>query len=406
MDPLIPGFWGAFLGAAALMVAGALAALARSLRRVALLAAAAAIAPSLFVLSFLGWIPGWPNHPRLLAHVSMVTSAVLGLMILAMLGLMRTPSAALRNRLVMAALGLVVIGAGWLLDEKQALGLSALAGLAIGIVVLSVCLRRARDGDRLAGIALCGVAAVLVAASGLTWIGMHGGAAWPVHAVSATAATVYLAVMAITLWTRYSYLIELREVIAQGPAYDPITRMRSHAETGQMVGLAFFDQKKALAEGAVGLGVVVVTLGNLQSLERLHGPAAAKHALFVTASRLRRCVPRGVEAGRLGDNGFLLLVPKAPMARHLEDLGRILVERLSRPVGLTTSGHAAEIETRQTDWVAQVGVGVLVTLAGEQPSAAVTQARAMARVALSYPGKVAWLDPATGQIAELPPPGD
>jgi len=400
---LIPGFWGAFLGTAALLLAGALAALARSLRRVALIAAGAAIAPALFVLAFLGWLPGASNNPRLLAHVSIVTSAVMGLMILALLGLMRNPRAALRNRLGMTALGLLVIGVGWMLEGRQALGLSAVTGLVIGTGVLLICVRRAIDGDRLAGAALCGVTAVLVAAGGLTWIGLHGGASWEVHAVSATAATVYLAMMAITLWTRYSYLIELREVIAQGPAYDPITRMRSHAETGQMVGLAFFDQRKAPDEGAIGLGVLVVSIGNLQALERLHGASAAKHALFVTASRLRRCLPRGVEAGRLGDNGFLLLVAGASNPVLLEDLGRAVVERLARPVALSTTGHAPDIDTQHTDWVAQVGVGVLLTDSGEQPSGAVAQARAMSRVALSYDSKVAGLDADTGRIVELVP---
>lgn len=45
--------------------------------------------------------------------------------------------------------------------------------------------------------------------------------------------------MASVLWTRYSYLIELNQVMAHGPSYDPVTRMRSHSETGNMVGAAF-----------------------------------------------------------------------------------------------------------------------------------------------------------------------
>ena len=36
----------------------------------------------------------------------------------------------------------------------------------------------------------------------------------------------YLAALASMMWQRYSYLIELREVLVQGPSYDPITRMR------------------------------------------------------------------------------------------------------------------------------------------------------------------------------------
>jgi hypothetical protein len=38
MDPLAIGFWGAFFGSVALMLAGSLAAFARSLPRVALMA--------------------------------------------------------------------------------------------------------------------------------------------------------------------------------------------------------------------------------------------------------------------------------------------------------------------------------------------------------------------------------
>jgi len=50
-----------------------------------------------------------------------------------------------------------------------------------------------------------------------------------------------------------------------------------------------------------------------------------------------------------------------------------------------------------------VGVGVLLTDSGEQPSGAVAQARAMSRVALSYDSKVAGLDADTGRIVELVP---
>src|SRR5690606_40395944 len=92
---------------------------------------------------------------------------------------------------------------------------------------------------------------------------------------------------------------ELAEVLAHGPSYDPVTRMRSHNETGQMVGDIFFRRN---AE-ARPIGVLAVCIANLYALENLHGRAAFNHALFVCASRLRRCVPQNVEMGRLAEIG-------------------------------------------------------------------------------------------------------
>ena len=137
-----------------------------------------------------------------------------------------------------------MLGAGWLLDAVQSLVLSSLMAFA----------RRRRHAGGLhcaergtatgsAWVAVSGVTFMLVALGGLSWIALdRRGVPWPVHAASAIAGMAYLASMAAALWARYSYLIELREVVAHGPSYDPVTRMRSHAETGQMVGLAFLRQ--------------------------------------------------------------------------------------------------------------------------------------------------------------------
>jgi GGDEF domain-containing protein len=237
---------------------------------------------------------------------------------------------------------------------------------------------------------------MLVAIAGLTWIALRrDGVPWPVHAASATAALAFMASVATVLWTRYSYLIELRAVIAYGPSYDPITRMRTHAETGQMVGLAFFREHEEVSRA---LGVIVISIGNLYTLENLHGRAALNHALFVCASRLRRCVPGDVEMGRLADDGFLLLVRGSCDTQRLAQLGRLLAQRLSRPVVLRTS--VADLEAGEALWVAQVGVGLLATTAKMQPSAAVAKARAMSRTAWSYASAVAWHDD-SGRIAEL-----
>jgi GGDEF domain-containing protein len=402
MDPLAIGFWGAFFGSVALMLAGSLAAFARSLHRVALAAALSAVVSALFVIAYLGWLPlaDADTEMRLLAHIAVLTAVTLGLMLLAMLGLMRQPAPARRVRGGLIALGALVLGAGWALEAEPALALSSVMAFGLGAAMLVTCIRSARRGDRLAWVAVSGVSCMLVAVTGLSWIALHRqGVSWGVHAVSAAASVAYLATMATALWIRYSYLIELREVVAHGPSYDPITRMRSHAETGQMVGLAFFRQHEDISRP---LGVAVISIGNLYTLENLHGRAALNHALFVCASRLRRCVPADVEMGRLGDDGFLLLVRSSAETQRLVQLGRLVAERLSRPVKLSTSAAPADLEEGQANWIAQVGVGILATTAQVRPSAAVSMARAMSRTAWSYATRVAWHDQASGRIAELP----
>jgi GGDEF domain-containing protein len=219
-----------------------------------------------------------------------------------------------------------------------------------------------------------------------------------VHAISAVAGVAYLVVIASVLWSRYSYLLELSEVMAHGPSYDPVTRMRSHSETGQMIGEVFFNRD---AE-ARPIGVVAVCIGNLYALENLHGRAAFNHALFVCAGRLRRCVPQNVEMGRLGEEGFVLLVPNAPDVERLANLARVLRERLSRPVKLSTRRDPAGLDAADTSWVAEVGIGVLNTNTQVRPSQAVSTARAMAQTAWSYSSRLAFFDLEAGQIAELP----
>ena len=399
MDMLATGFWGAFFGSAALMLAGSLAAFARSLHRVALTAALSPLLCALFVVAYLGWLPIADPvvYARLLAHVAVVAAVVLGLMLLAMLGLMRDPATAGAARVAMIAAAAMSLGAGWMLTAAQALALGSLMAFSVGAIMLLICLKRAREGDRLAWVAVSSLFFMLVAICGLAWIALdREGVPWPVHVVSATAATAYLAGMAVALWARYSYLIELRDAVAHGPSYDPVTRMRSHAETGHMVGLAFFGQH---GDTTHPISVVVVSIGNLYTLEHLHGRAALNHALFVCASRLRRCVPRDVEMGRLASDGFLLLLRGCGDMQRVIALGRLLAQRLSRPV---LSTGAADLEGALAGWVAQVGVGVLVTAAQARPSAAVSMARAMSRTAWSYASRVAWYDEASGQIAELP----
>ena len=396
------GFWGAFFGTVALMLVASLAAFVRSRERVALTAALSSVVSALFVAAFLGGLPlADPDHEaRLLAHVAILAAAVLGLMLWAELGLMRQPAAARRARRQMAALVAATVAASWLLDPWLALAFGLLVAGVVGCGGLLMTLRSAWIGDRLAWAGVFAVAFMLVTLGGLTWIALdRGSVPWQVHPVSALGGMTYLAALASMMWQRYSYLIELREVLVQGPSYDPITRMRSNAETGNMVGMAFFRQQQ---DPTRPVGVIAVSIGNFFALEKLHGKAAVNHALFVCASRLRRCVPADVEMGRLAEDGFLLVTRNAGDMQRLVQLGRAVAQRLARPVALSTSAGAGDLETGKAQWAAQVGVGLIATTAKSRPSAVVSMARDMSRTAWSYSSRVAWHDLASGQIAELP----
>jgi GGDEF domain-containing protein len=119
------------------------------------------------------------------------------------------------------------------------------------------------------------------------------------------------------LWRRYSYLIELREVLAQGPRYDPVTRMQSDAAIGHMVGLAFLQQQQNPARPVV---LIAIAIGNLSALGKLHGGATLNHALFVCAGRLRRCVPADVEMAWASRSTMRWKWPSRPRS---EAFGRI-----------------------------------------------------------------------------------
>ena len=401
MEPLAIAFWGAFFGTVGLMLAASLAAFVRSLHRVALTAALSAVISALFAVAYLGWLPlgDAGTEARVLAHVAALSAGVLCLMLLAMLGLLRSPVARRRIRLRMGVLVGGVLAIGWLLDPTSALALSSLMCFSVGAVALVLCIRSARRGDRLGWMAVAGVAFMLVALCGLSWIAMlQREVSWPVHALSALAGVCYLATMASALWTRYSYLIELREIMAHGPSYDPVTRMRSHAETGQMVGAAFFRHEGERPP----VGIIVVSIGNLYTLEKLHGRAAVNHALFVCASRLRHCVPADVAMGRLSDDGFLLLMHNPTDPQALVQLARQIAERLTRPVVLGTSQEPGQLEGAGMRWVADLGVGLLHAMPQVRPASAVSLTRAMSRTAWSYASRIAWFDQEREQIAELP----
>ena len=399
MDALAAGFWGAFFGTALLMVAISVAAWVRSRRRVALILASAGVVCVIYVVAHLGWLPlEGAGAARLLAHVTVLAAVTLSQMLLLLLGLARQRAAAMRTAAALATVAVLVIGIGWLLEPAQALALAWVTTFALDALLLAVSLRSALAGNRVARLPAAAMSILLVALGSLTWIALDRGAPWPVHAAGALAAMAFLSMMASAAWLRYSYLLELAQVMAHGPSYDPVTRMRSHSETGQLVGEIFFHRN---AE-ARPIGVIAICIANLYALENLHGRAAFNHALFVCAGRLRRCVPQTVEMGRLGEDGFLLLTRSMSDIRSLGGLARQIRDRVGRPIGLSVSRDPAHIDAAATAWAADVGVGVLSTSTQVRPSQAVSMARAMSQTAWSYAGRVAFFDERTGQIAELP----
>ena len=400
MDRVAAGFWGAFFCTATLMLVISLAAFARSQRRVALMAGLTSLTSSGFVVAYLGWLPiEGATEARVLAHVAVVSAVGLAVMLMATFGMLRQRATANTALWLLMAAAAAVLVAGWMLDAGEALVTSSMAAFGVGGAMLVVTVRGARRGDRGGWSFVIALVCMLVAIAALSWIALTRTAAWPVHAIAALAGIAYLCVIAAVLWTRYSYLLELAEVMAHGPSYDPVTRMRSHSETSQMVGQAFFGRD---AE-ARPIGVIAICLGNLYALENLHGRAAFNHALFVCAGRLRRCVPQNVEMGRLGEDGFLLLVRSPATLDGLAQVARTIRQRLVRPVTLSTRSDPAGLDGPSTSWIAEAGVGVLVTNTQVRPSHAVATARAMARTAWSYPSRLAFFDPEAGQIAELQP---
>jgi GGDEF domain-containing protein len=400
MDNLAAGFWGAFFCTATLMLVISLTAFVQSHRKVALMAGLTSLFSAAFVIAYLGWLPlAEATEARVLAHVAVVTAVTLALMLMSTMGMVRQASVGRPGVVALVAAGAAALVVGWSLEPAQSLALSSVLAFGIGGAMLVITASGARRGDRAGWTAVAGIVFMLVAIAGLSWIAMSRTREWPVHAVSAVAGVAYLCVIAAVLWARYSYLLELSEVLAHGPSYDPVTRMRSHSETGQMVGDVFFSRN---AE-ARPIGVIAVCIANLYALENLHGRAAFNHALFVCAGRLRRCVPQNVEMGRLGEDGFLLLVPHAGDIERLSQLARQIRDRLCRPVSLSTSRDPAGLEAAGTAWVADLGVGVLGTSTQVRPAQAVATARAMARTAWSYGSRLAFFDPSAGQIAELNP---
>lgn len=432
MDKLAFGFWGCYFGTTALMLAGSGLAFARSLHRISLNAALSATASSFFVVAFLGGLPIEDEGAlaRVLTHIAMLVAAFLAYLLFSILGLLDSRKARFRTRLAMVLVIVGGMGVSWALPPQQSLALGMGVAWSLGLLALGMSLRSVYRGDRLAWTAVSGVSFMLIAMIGLGWIALaRGQAPWQVHAVSALSGTAYLVTMAAALWARYSYLIELNQVMSLGPSYDPVTRMRSHTETGQLLSDIFRRRRDELPEQAAphardpdlaeetgpdamgetlrrptrSVGVMVVSIGNLYTLERLHGTAAVNHALYVCAGRLQRSVAANVETGRFSEDGFMLLIRNCNDSGQLIRLAHRLGARLSKPVTLNTVLEASRRESEQTRWQAEIGIGVQwVSDPAAKASGVLGACKAMSRTAMTYASRVAWFDSASGEAVELP----
>ena len=396
------GLWGCFFGAAVVMLLGAAVAYARSLRKIAANAAVSAVASSLYVAAHLGLLTsGQPAAQQvMLAWIAIAVSVVLTYTLFAVLGTLK--KAAQRLQLVLGLLAIVMacFALQWVLSPHSfhLLGESMAAGLSA--VALAGAIYSAFRGDKLAWAAMGALVCMMLAMVGLAATALAPSqASWELLAGTALAATLYLATMCGVLWTRYAYLIELRKVMAYGHSYDPVTKLRSTQETGNMLASVF----KAFRAEHATLGVVVLTIGNLYALEQLYGMAAVNNALFVCAGRLKRCVSGAVEMGRLGSDGFVLLLPNCSESYKLVDLARAVEASLRRSVVLNTSATTKSLGVNNSTCVAEIGLGVLmVTTAQTRSADAVAMARRMSRTALSYPSRIAWFDDASGETVDLP----
>lgn len=399
MEKFAIGLWGCYFGVVAVICMGSAVAYVQSLRRVALNAALSALVSGFYVAAFLGLLP--VTHPDslavILALVALMVSVVLTYLLLTVLGFLESAKARQYSLAGLVGVTLALLLSGWFLSAADFLLMSTVTACLLGLVALGAALRGAYRGDLLAWAVVLAIAFMLTAIASLSLIAldrMH--ASWWLQAVSALAATFYMGIMAWVLWSRYAYLIELHKLMAYGPSYDPVTRMRSHHETGVMVGAVF----NSFRDKPQGLGIVVLSIANLYALEQLYGAYAVNHALFVCAGRLRRVVPGYVEMGRLGNDGFVLIMRNCKESATLVDMARAVQARLRRPVNLNTS---LEFEMPGTVWAAELGVGVLMVSNPDVRGAdAIAMGRRMSRTAISYDSRIAWFDHSSGDTVELP----
>lgn len=402
MEKLAIGLWGCFYGASVFALCGAAFAYSRSMHRIGINTALTTLGPVAAVTVFLGGLPidDRATLLRLLAHLIILVGLLLVYQLLNLLGVLPTATSRLRAKALLMATGIAATGASWLLAPPDALLMCGLVAFLLGVFAWSVCVRQALRGDTLARVAVVAVVVVITATGVLSYGVLHPEHwTWQLSALTAAAAFAYIVALAGISVARYSYLLEHKKVMEYGPAYDPITRLRSRSETGQMA-RDIFDK---LPHNTEPLGVIVLTIANLYALEKLHGAAAVNSALFLIASRLKRSLPARVEIGRLGFDGFLLIMRNCTDSGRLADLAHDLNRRIHKSATLKTNPDAKQLETAQMVWLAQAGVGVLHVKNPKTTSFdAITMARNMSRTAISYSSCMAWFDQDEGEIIELP----
>ena len=402
MENLAIGLWGFFYGCSFLVLCGAVFVYFKAMRRIGLNAGLSALGPAFAVTVFLG---GLPIHDRdtllrLLAHLTALVGSLLVYQLLNILGALQTANRRQFAKWLFVVLCGVAISVSWLLTPFAGLVLCGVMVLLLAVFAWIVSVSKAIRGDRLAWVAVVAVLVVATAYTSLSFGALHPEQwTWQLQAIAAASSTAYMIALAGINCLRYAYLLERKKVMEYGPAYDPITRLRSHSETGQMARDIFNNP----ATQTEPLGVIVLTIANLYALEKLHGIAAVNSALFLIASRLKRNLPVRVEIGRLGFDGFLLILRNCTDSGRLVRLAQDLNQRLHKAATINTNPDAQHLETAHTVWRAQIGIGVLHVKNLETSSLdAITMSRNMSRTAVSYASKVAWFDHASGEITELP----
>jgi GGDEF domain-containing protein len=402
MENLAIGLWGFFYCASVLVLCGAVMAYSRSMHRIGINAGLSVIGPAFVITGFLGGLPIDDRNLllRLLAALTVVVGALLVYQLLNILGVLQMEKSRRQAKLVFALMGTAAVCMSWMFSPPAAMLICGLVALAMALFAGGVSMRKALRGDSLAWVAVLAVALVIATYFCLSYGVLYPEQwTWQLQSFSAAAASAYVVALAGITSLRYAYLLELKMVMEYGPAYDPITRLRSRSETGQMARDIF----NKLPHNNEPLGVIVLTIANLYSLEKLHGIAAVNSALFLIASRLKLSLPARVEIGRLGFDGFLLIMRNCTDSAHLVDLAHDLHCRMHKSAKLKTNPDAKLLETEQMFWLAQVGIGVLHVKNLETTSFdAITISRNMSRTAMSYASRIAWFDHASGEMTELP----
>jgi GGDEF domain-containing protein len=402
MDSLAAAFWGGFYTVTAFMLAAAAGAAAKGLRKVAAVGATYSLVPALFVCSYLGLLPlgGQHTQARFLAHLTVLGSMVLTFQLLLVLRGYRQRSTDQKLRMGLLLSGFSLLLVTWLLPPTWGLWLANGYGFATGSWLIAVAARKALRGNRIAWISVAGVSLALVSLGSLLWLFTHPGTvAIGVHALAATSSLTYVAIMGLAMWMRFAYALELKQVLAQGPSFDPVTRLPSHAHAGRLVG-------SFLRTGpAQPLGVIAVSLANLSSLENLHGRAAYNHALYVSAGRLRRSAPMGAQLGRLGDDGFLVLMrtDDPGLLKHVASKVR---RSLTQPIHVGGDLDAQDAQAVPSEWVADAGIGITMRKEQDAAGSAVATARAMSRAAFASPNRIVYSEGREAPVQEVLPQDD